>query len=138
MDARASSAEINQQTGISIYTDHVVAIQGSTSLLADKVIIKQDANHQLIEVIAYGQPAIYKTTPELGKAELTATALEIHYFPAKHLVQLINDAIVIQEGNRYTAPLINYDMANQTVNSPAMHNGHTTITLQPATFNHQK
>lgn len=138
MNARADTAEINQQSGISIYTGQVVAIQGSTSLQADKVIIKQDAQHQLLEVIAYGQPAIYKTTPEAGKAELTATALEIHYFPPRHLVQLIEEALVVQDGNRYSAPLINYDIAAQTIHSPSMQNGHTKITLLPATFNQKK
>jgi lipopolysaccharide transport protein LptA len=135
LHASSSSAEINQQTGIAVYLDHVVAIQGTTTLLADKVITKQDKQHQLIEVIAYGNPAVYKTIPEVGKAELTATALEIHFFPQQHYVQLIQDAIVIQDGNRYAAPLINYNTETQTVNSPTSNQGHTTIVLMPNTFN---
>ncbi len=134
LNAHANSATINQQTGISLYQDQVVAIQGTTSLYADSVVIKQDAHHQLVEVIAYGNPAIYKTIPEAGKTELTATALEIHYYPAKHYVQLIHNAIVIQDGNRYAAPLINYDVLKQTVQSPTSSAGHTTIVLQPDTF----
>ncbi len=134
MNAHANNATINQQTGISLYQDHVVATQGTTSLFADTVIIKQDSHHQLTEVIAYGKPAMYKTIPEVGKAELTATALEIHYYPLEHRVQLLHDAVVIQEGNRYAAPLIYYDLLKQTVQSPASTQGHTTILLMPHTF----
>lgn len=134
LNARSDSAEINQQSGVSIYLNNVYAVQGTTSLQADKVVTKEDSQHKLVEVIAYGNPAIYKTIPEAGKAELTATAQAIHYFPTQHYVQLIGDAIVIQDGNRYAAPQINYDTELQTVTSPARKEGRTTILLQPATF----
>lgn len=134
LHARSDTAEINQQTGVSTYLQHVFAVQGTTSLTADKVVTRQDAHHQLIEVIAYGQPAVYKTIPEQGKAELTATALEIHYFPDRHYVELIHQAVVVQNGNRYEAPRINYDIDQQVVVSPVSSAGHTSIVLQPATF----
>lgn len=134
LNANSDSAEINQQTGINVYIGHVYAVQGTTSLQADKVITKSDTQHKLVELIAYGNPAVYKTIPEEGKAELTATALEIHFFPQQHYVQLMQNAIVVQDGNRYAAPLINYDTESKTVTSPASSSGRTSILLQPSTF----
>lgn len=134
LNANSDSAEINQQTGINVYIGHVHAVQGTTKLQADKVVTKSDTKHQLIEVIAYGNPAVYKTIPEEGKAELTATALEIHFFPPQHYVQLMHNAVVVQDGNRFAAPLINYDTESKTVTSPANSTGRTSILLQPSTF----
>lgn len=136
LQAVSDTAKLDQQTGIGVYTGHVYARQGSTSLRADQVVTKQNAQHQVVEVIAYGQPAVYKTIPQAGKAELTATATEIHYYPEQQYAQLLGNAVLIQDDNRYEAPIIDYDMAHRSIASPNNSQGHTTIVLQPSAFNH--
>jgi lipopolysaccharide export system protein LptA len=135
LHASSDMAALDRVTGISTYTGNVYVQQGTTQLIADQVIIKQNAQHQVIEAVAYGKPATYKTIPQVGKDEVTATAAEIHYYPPQHYLELIKDAVVIQGNNRYAAPLIHYDTEQQTVVSPANQDGRVHITLVPSTLN---
>lgn len=131
LKATSDQAEINQPALTATYIGNVDVTQGTTHLTADRLVIHLNAAHQVIEAIAYGNPAVYQTIPQQGKSLLTAQAATIDYFPPQHLVKLDGNAVVTQDGNRYTAPHIDYDTTAQIVISPPSAQGRTTIILPP-------
>ncbi len=126
----SATAQLNLETGISVYEGDVSLEQGTTYLQADKLILHTDKQNQLQQATAYGKPARYRTLPQLNKAELHANAEIIEYYPSKDLIVLLGYAEVYQQHNIYKGPRIEYNTKLQTVLSPVSKEGRTTIIIQ--------
>ena len=134
IELRAGSADINQQTHQGIYLHDVQLDQGSTHLRAHKAVTTGNDKNQLIVAIIEGNQnaqAHYWTTPAADKPAMHAYADTIHYYPARHLIELIGHARVEQANNSFSAPKIKYDTQAQHVVSQAAGNGRTTIIFHP-------
>lgn len=129
----SATAQMNLETGVSIYEGSVRVEQGSTQLRADKLIIHTDKQNQLQQATAIGKPAHYRTLPQLNKPEFHADADTIEYYPPKNLVVLIGNAKAYQNNNVYTGPRIEYNTVTQTIISPQSATGRTTIIIQQKT-----
>jgi len=126
----SATANLNFETGISIYEGKVKLNQGTTQLLADKLVVHTDKQSQLQQAIATGKPAQYRTLPQLNKPEFHADANTIEYYPKKNLIILIGNARAYQNNNVYKGPRIEYHTESQTVISPESDAGRTTIIIQ--------
>lgn len=133
MQVSADSTLINYKSGISTYEGNVKINQGTSILLADKLITKSNAQHKMEEAIAYGTQhlAEYITTPKEGEKALHAKARVIHFYPIKSTVILEEEVNVIQGENSFHGPMIIYNMKDQTINAPANKNGRATIIIDP-------
>ena len=120
----------NNKTGISIFTGHVKMTQGSTQLLANKVIVHSNKNNKISRVIATGKRAEYNTLPKQGDKILVAKANTIDYYPQLGKVILIGDANVTQGNNSFSGPHIVYNVTQQVVISDARKGSRTTIFIK--------
>lgn len=110
----SNAATYDDKTGVSIYTGNVIATQGSLEVKSDKLVV-YFKNGDVDKLVATGNPARFKQTPDSGKGDITGKALTGEYYPSEASLILIKEAVVWQEGNTYASDLIRYDSLNAVV-----------------------
>lgn len=128
----ADSVQYSNKTGIAKYVGHVHARQGSTKIDADQITLHRDANNDISKIVALGKPARYSTLPDGQKSRFHANANTIEFYPQRGKVHLIKNGLAILGKNRFTGPLIRYDINQQLVESDPSPEGQTTIVLEPS------
>ncbi|TAK77518.1 MAG: lipopolysaccharide transport periplasmic protein LptA [Gammaproteobacteria bacterium] len=123
----------NYKTGIKVFEGNVTVDQGSTHLTADRLITKDNEQHQIKEAIAYGlqRPAHYWTLPNVGDPEVHSHALVMKYYPIEGKVVFEKKVIVTQGENSFQGELILYNMNDQIVTVPAAKNGRAVLVYNP-------
>jgi lipopolysaccharide export system protein LptA len=130
----ANTADLNQQTHRGEYIGDVQFDQGTTHLRALKAITDVDAQNKLIYAVAFGDkenPAHYWEQTAVDKPLLHAYAHEIRYYPARHLIELLGDARVVQGEDSFSAPQISYDTLKQHVVAKSDRKNRTVIVIHP-------
>lgn len=129
----SNSTLFNYKSGIDTYEGHVKVDQGSTHLLADRLVTQKNAQHKIVLVTAYGikHLAEYTTEIKIGDPILNAKAKVIRFYPQTSVVYLDDDVVVTQGENHFDGPHIVYNMKDQTINAPASNHGRATIVIQP-------
>ena len=134
IELEADSAEIDERTGVSVYTGNVRVTQGSTQLLADRLTVTQGVDGD--ELVAEGRPARFSQLPDGKPQPVEGEALTIRYHTGEEVVVLTGDAEVRQSGDRFASQRIVYESATDTVRggqaSPGAQPGdRVKITIQP-------
>ncbi len=133
----SNTAELNKETGISIFTGDVKIDHGSTHVTADKLTTYSDEKSHVVKAIAVGKAgniATYESMTDVGKPPLVATAETIEYYPQKHYVILLGNAHVTQGENSIAGPHLEYDLEKQllvTKTDSQKSKGRTEIIIQP-------
>ncbi len=129
----ADSSLFNYKTGIDTYEGHVKVDQGTSHLIADRLVTRKDKQHKMILAIATGtqKPAEYTTIPKIGDSVLNAKARFIKFYPTTSIIILEQNVVVTQKENSFHGPLIIYNMKNQLVTAPPFTNGRATIVIEP-------
>lgn len=129
----ADSGTYNFKTGVDVYEGHVKIDQGTTHIIADKLITKKNPQHKIEEATAFGTETLahYWTQPKLGEPELHARAKIIKFYPIDANVTLEYDVHVSQGDNNFSGELIHYNSAEQTINVPASANGRAVLVYTP-------
>lgn len=128
----ADSVDFNHKTGTGVYTGHVVVIQGTTQIHADKIITYSDPKtHKLSKAIAYGKPARYQTLPKKAQAVFYASANTITYYPQKKLIYLVGNAHIKQGKNLLTSAHIKYNVYQGEVITKGNKQQRTKIIFTP-------
>ena len=97
MQLRADSADLNHQTHRGLYSGDVQLDQGSTHIRAAEAITEGNLKNQLIKAIIRGNKeaqAHYWTLTSKDKPAIHAYADTIFYYPQKHVIELIGNAIL--------------------------------------------
>ncbi len=128
---QSDTGSYNRNNHISVLQGNVVIIQGTTKILADKVVIYTDQNDKLQRAIATGNPATYSTIQDKDKPPVVSTARQIDYNLQLNQVILTGNAKVVQGTNSLTSGKIVYNMKQQQVNTFPEHNIRTTLLFQP-------
>ena len=134
MRLQADSADLDQQSHQGLYIGDVQFDQGETQLSAAKAITEGNEKNQLTQATIEGNKksqAHYWTLTALDKPPLHAYADVIHYYPDRHLIQLIGHARVQQGNDSFAAPEISYDTERQHVMSKTDGKTRTTIIIHP-------
>lgn len=134
----ANSAHWDGNKNTTTLVGNVIVTQGTTTVMADKLVLLTDKQNQIQQAIATGNLASYTTTTDITKPPLHAVAQSIEYFPPTSEIILIGRAHVQQGDNTVSAPRLEYNMNAQTVVSPAAKNGRTTIVIQPQQISKMK
>ncbi|WJW74858.1 lipopolysaccharide transport periplasmic protein LptA [Thiohalobacter sp. IOR34] len=130
MYVEADSAEINDQTGISIYRGHVRITQGTLEINARQVTL-YSRDGEVRKAVAVGKPATYRQLPD-GKTEpVRAEALRMEYLPPEDRLLLFEQARVWQNGDDFRSERIVYDIGLDQVNAGAGNGDRVRITIQP-------
>lgn len=129
----ADSGTYNFKTGVDIYEGHVKIDQGTTHIIADKLITKKNAKHKIQEAIAYGKEELahFWTQPKLGEPEIHAHAKIIKFYPLETNVSLEQDVLVTQGDNSFKGELIHYNSNEQTITVPSLSNGRAVLVYNP-------
>ncbi len=129
----ADAAIYNYKTGINMYEGHVQVDQGTTHITADRLITKNNAQHQIQEAAAYGLQSLahYWTLPKVGEAEMHAYANIIKFYPIESNITLEQKVHVTQGENSFQGELIHYNSNDQTIAVPASQHGRAVIVYNP-------
>jgi len=129
----ADSTIYNYKTGVKIYQGNVKVDQGTTHLLADRLVTKNNKQHIMQEAIAYGdnQRAHYWTLSKVGEPEIHALAKIIKFYPIESNVVLEQRVVVTQGENRFEGELILYNGSDQTITVPASTAGRAVVVYNP-------
>lgn len=134
MSIVADASVFNYKTGTHTYEGNVKIDQGTTHIIADRVITHNNSKHKIAEAIAYGLThlAEYTTLPKVDDPILHAKARVIKFYPYKSLAILENEVTVTQGNNSFAGPLIIYNMKDQIVTAPASKTGRATVVIEPS------
>jgi lipopolysaccharide export system protein LptA len=129
----ADTTSYNYKLGTSLFEGHVTVDQGTTHLIADKLITHNNEQHKIQEVIAYGnnEPAHYWTTPKAGDKPVHATAGIIKFYPLDSNVTLEQNVIIKQGDNSFKGQLIHYNRDQETIIVPATKRGRAVLVYHP-------
>lgn len=115
LNIEADTAEINDSTGISVYTGDVVITQGTTILKGD--IVTVTAPGQDIEkVVSVGKPSTYQETGDDGK-EVHAEALQMEFIKPENRIILLQKARIEQAGKTFASERIVYHTLDRRVDA---------------------
>jgi lipopolysaccharide export system protein LptA len=121
----ADSARLDDMTGIATYTGDVRVQQGNTRLEADRVVLYRD-DQGLTRIEAEGEPARYRQPAKDGSGQTDARARRITYSAPDSRLVFEEQAVIEQNGNRFSGNRIDYDSTQRVVtatSSPQNDNG---------------
>lgn len=144
IEIEANAAELDDQKGVTVYTGNVVVTQGSIRMTGDKMTVYYTRDNDLDTVVMLGRPATYRQLPDNSEIYDEAEALRMEFYNLKNLIVLIDNALVKQEGMRFSGSRIEYDTLNSKIRArgapdktasdegkPAESSGRVKITIQP-------
>jgi lipopolysaccharide export system protein LptA len=127
----ADHVALQGESGTTIYTGHVKMDQGTTHLIAEKVVAYKNEQGEIDKIVATGNPAHYITLPENQTDPVYATGDTIEYYPLVRKAIIIGHGQVTQAENSLKGSYIIYDMVRATVRSLPSAGEESSITLQP-------
>lgn len=131
----ADATLFNYKTGVDTYEGNVKVDQGTTHLVADKLVTEKNDRHKIVSAIAYGthQLAELTTLPSVGAHVLHGKSNIIKFYPSTSVLILEDNVVVTQGENSFHGSLIIYNMKEQMVAAPASKNGRATIVIDAKT-----
>ena len=111
IEVEADTAELDDVQKVSVYRGNVVVIQGTIRMTGDVMTVHQTEDGDLDTLVLEGKPATYRQLPENSKVYDEAEALRMEYYELRNYVILIREAVVTQEGLRFSGDRIEYDTA---------------------------
>jgi len=115
IEVEADTAELDDAKKISIYRGNVIVTQGTIRMTGDIMTVHQTEDGDLDTLVLEGKPATYRQLPEKSKVYDEAQAERMEYYELRNYVILIKDAVVTQEGLRFSGDRIEYDTAQSKV-----------------------
>ena len=128
----ADGADINDRTGISVYTGNVIITQGSIRLEADKVTITQresESDH----ILAEGKPVKFQQQQEGQQEPIRGQAQKTEYYMDSEIVYMTGDAVLRQGKDTFKSDRITYDRRKAQVRAGSSAEGsqRVRISIQP-------
>lgn len=129
----ADHANINAKQGISVYQGNVRVTRGSMHLEADTVTV-YSTQDKIKKMVAVGNPAHFRDLPDNNKGVIRATAQRMEYYADQNQVILLDHAVVLQGGNKFSSQRIVYDIVQDVVTAGQQGSGtqRVHITIMPA------
>ena len=109
IEIEADTGELDDVKNISIYRGNVITIQGTIYMTGDKMTVYYTEDDEMDYMIMEGRPATYKQLPDDSSVYDYSEALTMEYYEQKEYVILIDEALVTQEGLRFSGDRIEYD-----------------------------
>lgn len=104
----ADRVNIDEKHGVSHYIGNVRMTQGTMAIAADEVFVHLE-DGMLDKVIVIGEPARFQQQTERSGEPVKSRAERIEYYADKGKLLLKDNAVVIQDGNRFSGDHIEYD-----------------------------
>lgn len=110
----ADSARLDDMSGTATYTGDVQVTQGETRLEAERVVLYRN-EQGLTRIEAEGSPAHYRQPAVDGSGQTDARARRITYSAGESRLVFEDQAVIEQNGNRFSGNRIDYDAAQRVV-----------------------
>ena len=136
----ADKAIIDDISGVATYEGNVVVTQGSIQINANKVTLNYSEKQTLEKVVAEGEPAHFKQTPEGGKSDIQAKAKRMEYFADVNVIQLSEGAELWQGKDTFTGQRIKYNTQNGVIEADKgdSKEGRVSVVIQPRSHTTEK
>ena len=115
IEIEADRAELDDINNVTVYYGDVIVVQGSIRMTGDKMTVYHTPDDELDTVIMVGKPATYRQLPDNSEIYDEAEALIMEYYELKSYVILKEEAVVTQEGLKFSGKRIEYDTLNSRV-----------------------
>jgi len=109
IEIEADTGELDDARNVSIYRGNVITVQGTIRMTGDKMTVYYTDDDEMDYMVMEGRPATYKQLPDDSSVYDHAEALTMEYYELKEYVILIDEALVTQEGLRFSGDRIEYD-----------------------------
>jgi lipopolysaccharide export system protein LptA len=127
----ADRAELDDNTGVSVYYGNVKVTQG-TLVLTGETMTVYSKDDEVEKVIMDGEPATYRQRPDNKDEDVRASALRMEYFSDPEYIILLKQAEVWQEGDVLGSERVEYDVVKDQVKAGSSEpSERVRITLQP-------
>ena len=123
----ADRGELDDVKGVTIYEGRVVVTQGSIRITGDRVVLYYDENRDISRAEAVGKPATYQQLSDGETEPLKARALRMDYQVKDGVIDLYDDASVVQTGNSLFGNRITYDTVNERVKASRSGSGEDRV-----------
>lgn len=123
----ADRGELDDVKGVTIYEGRVVVTQGSIKITGDRVVLYYDDKRDISRAEAVGKPATYQQLSDGETEPLKARALRMDYQVKDGVIDLYDDASVVQTGNSLFGNRITYDTVNERVKASRSGSGEDRV-----------
>jgi len=114
LEISAEHGDIDRKAGVARYWGHVTLTRGTTRITADEVVLAL-ADGELTKATITGKPATFAQSFGDGRAPTLGSAKTLSFSADQDVIELREDARVVQDGDEVTGDLIRYDAAKQRV-----------------------
>lgn len=129
VNIQADSAQMDDRTGVAVYSGGVVVTHGDMTLWADQITIHTE-DRRPVRIQAEGNPARVES-PDLSERQRVATARNMEYTFDDEVLVLIRDARVQTPTEDTRGDRIRYDLINDVVRVEGREGERVQITIQP-------
>lgn len=106
----ADAAELDDASGVTVYTGNVIVTQGSMRLVGNRLTLFYNEDNTLKTATMLGQPATFKQMPDdAAQGQIDGKGIKIDYLAAQDRLVLTEDAELTQNGKLFRAYNIEYD-----------------------------
>lgn len=123
----ADRGELDDVKGVTTYEGRVVVTQGTIKITGDRVVLHYDKNREVERAEAFGKPATYEQRPDGEKEPVRAKALRMDYQVKEGVIDLYDDASVLQSGNSLFGSRVTYDTVNERVKASRSGSGEDRV-----------
>ncbi len=130
----ADQGMIDDAKGLAVYEGNVVIKQGTIEILAAKVTLSYTQTQSIDRVVAEGQPAHFKQTPDGNKPDIKAKSTKMEYNSSESTLVLTGEAELSQGQDISTAPRISYNTREGVIRADRgqdQKGERITVTIQP-------
>lgn len=130
----ADQAQLNDRTGVSVYTGNVKVTRGELVLTGKRLVITREKNRRDYVATLTGSPAhLYQGVTEQVERPVTGTSQEIHYTTANQMVTLKGDAVLHRDKDLLRGDVIRYNVGTEQIvaNSGESGDGRVHIIIHP-------
>jgi lipopolysaccharide export system protein LptA len=117
IELQADRAEMNNNTGVGIYTGKVALTQGTMKITGDKMTVYTNAERTIERIVVVGQPATFQELPDGQTEPVRARAPHMEYrmVGKGREVELSQGATLIQGMNEFTGQTVHYQLESELV-----------------------
>lgn len=114
----ADAAEIDQSTGVSVYTGNVVLTRGERELRGDRMTVHTDDQRNLSRIEVSGSPAEFVRPQSSEGPAVRGQAPRIEYYASgPERILLLDGGTVLRGADRFTGETIRYDVEADVVDA---------------------
>ncbi len=121
----ADKADFDQALGVANYYSNVKLTQDANTLIAEQLKLQRGQNNKIKVVTATGNPTSFNSSTDNFAGE----AKVIHFYPQDNVIELHENAVLVQNGDTITGPLLVYNLSSKELQSKGTEQEKSMVTI---------